>query len=88
MLALTKIRRNAVIVGVMIRKSTPEDTALVSTLFRLVSSTLVLASEQMRLAGCSSNQLEQQIRSLDVAAKLVLLWHLIQNIERSVADDQ
>ena len=72
----------------MKRKSTPEDTALVRTLFRLVSSTLLLSSEQMRHARCSSGQLEEQMRSLDVAARLVLQWPLNQNIERSVADDQ
>ena len=88
MAILTKIRRNAVIVVGMNRKSNPEDTALVSTLFGLVSSTLMLASEQMRRAGCSSRQLEQQMRSLDVAARVVLHWPLNQNIERSVADDQ
>jgi len=72
----------------MNRKGTAEDTELVNTVFRLVSSTLLLASEQMRRAGCSSRQLEQQMRSLDVAARLVLQWPLNQNIERSVADDQ
>ena len=84
----TKIGRNAVLVGGMNSKSSPVDTALVGTLFELVSSTLMLASEQMRLAGCSSKHLEQQMRSLEVAAKLVLHWPLNQNIERSVADDQ
>jgi hypothetical protein len=72
----------------MNRTSTAEDTVLVNTVFSLVSSALLLASEQMRRAGCSSKQLEQQMRSLDLAARLVLQWPLIQNIERSVADDQ
>jgi hypothetical protein len=72
----------------MNRTSTAEDTVLVNTVFSLVSSALLLASEQMRRAGCSSKQLQQQMRSLDLAARLVLQWPLIQNIERSVADDQ
>ena len=88
MAVLTKERRNVVIVGGMIRKNTPEDTVLVSTLFRLVSSSLLLASEQLRRAACSSRQIEHQMRSLRAAAKLVLHWPLIENIERSVADDQ
>jgi hypothetical protein len=88
MAVLTQRRRNAVIVGGMNRKSSPEDTVLVNTVFRLVSSSLLLASEQMSRAGCSSTQLEQQMRSLDLAARLVLLWPLTQNIERSVADDR
>ena len=88
MAVLTQRRRNAVIVGEMNRKSSPEDTELMRTLFELVSSALLLAAEQIRRAGCSSEQLEQQMRSLDLAAKLVVLWPLTQNIERSVADDQ
>ena len=76
------------LVGGMNSKSSPEDTALVRTLFKLVSSTLMLASEQMRLAGCSSRHLEQQMRSLGVAARLLLNWPLNENIERSVADDR
>jgi hypothetical protein len=72
----------------MNRKSSAEDTVLVNTVFSLVSSTLLLASEQMRQAGYSSRQLEQQMRSLGLAATLVLQWRLNQNIERSVADDR
>jgi hypothetical protein len=72
----------------MNRTSTAEDTVLVNTVFSLVSSALLLASEQMRRAGCSSKQLQQQMRSLDLAARLVLQWPLNRNIERSVADDR
>ena len=61
----------------MNRPSSPQDTALLDTLFRLISSALLLASSQMTRAQCSSIRLEHQMRSLGAAANLVLLWPLI-----------